>query len=507
MQATALNSITFGAGSLLATIGSNAFANTATALTVDAYTTLIDTMEWNVGSNTLYGTTYFNVVDISPSITAIVTSWGPVLNAGVAGADGTVTVTTVNVETGQIVTITLNGSDYTGTVADNSTIVDISSVVGLQVLVDGTSYNMTANVSDVAGNAATPVTSSSFLVDTSPPTLAVVTAITYHSSDTTPSFTFSSNQAGTITSTLAFTADQNTAVIGNNTITFVALGDGIYTGETVTVTDPNNNATELTIPEFIIDIEAPIITLNGNYITIVELLTPYIELGATAVDNVDVTISASDIVIDPTTIETSYIGEYIITYTVEDSVGNIGTANRIVKVVIPFPSTIVNICFPAGTPVTTDQGPVAIEKLNLDKHTIRGKEIVAITQTRPLQQYIVCFEKDALSNNVPSQQTLCSNNHKVFYKGEMIKAKDMTDLCKNVHFVDYNGETLYNVLLKTHDKMMVNNLICETLHPKNIMAKISTMKDGQKKNKTIQELTKIIKENNVPEYQKLYASL
>ena len=54
---------------------------------------------------------------------------------------------------------------------------------------------------------------------------------------------------------------------------------------------------------------------------------------------------------------------------------------------------------------------------------------------------------------------------------------------------------------------MINNLICETLHPKNIMAKISTMKDGQKKNKTIQELTKIIKENNIPEYQKLYTSL
>jgi len=66
---------------------------------------------------------------------------------------------------------------------------------------------------------------------------------------------------------------------------------------------------------------------------------------------------------------------------------------------------------------------------------------------------------------------------------------------------------LFYVGVKKHDKMMVNNLICETLHPKNIMAKISTMKDGQKKNKAIQDLTKIIKENNIPEYQKVYASL
>mgnify|MGYP003676306744 CR=1 FL=1 len=165
------------------------------------------------------------------------------------------------------------------------------------------------------------------------------------------------------------------------------------------------------------------------------------------------------------------------------------------------------ICFPKGTPVLTNLGPVDIEKLNSDKHTIRGNEIVAITQSRPLQKHIVCFEKDSLSKNVPSQQTLCSMEHKVFYKGEMTKARDLVDLCENVTFNPYNGETLYNVLLKKHDKMMINNLICETLHPENIAAKISQMKDGQKKNKAIQELTKIIKENNVPEYQKLYASL
>ena len=165
------------------------------------------------------------------------------------------------------------------------------------------------------------------------------------------------------------------------------------------------------------------------------------------------------------------------------------------------------ICFPKGTPVLTNLGPVAIEQLNSDKHTIRGKEIVAITQSRPLQKHIVCFEKDSLSKNVPSQQTLCSMEHKVFFKGEMVKARNIVDVCENVTFNPYNGETLYNVLLKKHDKMMINNLICETLHPENIMAKISTMKDGQKKNKAIQELTCIIKKNDVSGYKKLYSSL
>ena len=169
----------------------------------------------------------------------------------------------------------------------------------------------------------------------------------------------------------------------------------------------------------------------------------------------------------------------------------------------PPPQPPSAICFPKGTPVLTNLGEVAIEKLNPDKHTIRGKEIVAITQTRPLQKHIVCFEKNSLCKNVPSQQTLCSMEHKVFYKGEMIKARNLVNLCENVTFTPYNGETLFNVLLKKHDKMMINNLVCETLHPKNIMAKISTMKNEQKKNKAIQELTKIIKENNVEEYQKI----
>ena len=139
-------------------------------------------------------------------------------------------------------------------------------------------------------------------------------------------------------------------------------------------------------------------------------------------------------------------------------------------------------CFPTDTPVQTDQGVTAIDKLVPGEHTIRGKSIIAITQTRPLQKHIVCFEKDSIGKNVPSQQTLCSKEHKVLYQGEMIKARDITDMCKNVKKVAYNGETLYNVLLEKHGKMLVNNMICETLHPENIAAKFAKSKNTTKKN-------------------------
>lgn len=169
---------------------------------------------------------------------------------------------------------------------------------------------------------------------------------------------------------------------------------------------------------------------------------------------------------------------------------------------------LVPICFPAGTPVTTNQGNIAIEKLNPDIHTIRNKRIVAITQTRTTHNYIISIDKDALGKNVPCATTQISKEHKVFYTGKMVKAKDLVDICEGVSKIPYNGETLYNVLLKKHDKMMVNNLICETLDPNNIMAKICGGKyNDAEQRKIFEELNEIIKSDNVAVYKKLYASL
>jgi hypothetical protein len=113
----------------------------------------------------------FTVDTSVPSINAIGTSafsWGAVLNSVEDNNDGTVTVTTVGVEDGQTVTITLNGETHTANVSSNSATVTISASY-LQALTNGQSYTMTADVSDAAGNAATQVTSSSFTVDTSAP--------------------------------------------------------------------------------------------------------------------------------------------------------------------------------------------------------------------------------------------------------------------------------------------------------------------------------------------------
>lgn len=131
-----------------------------------------------------------------------------------------------------------------------------------------------------------------------------------------------------------------------------------------------------------------------------------------------------------------------------------------------------NVCFPAGTPISTNQGNIPIEKLNPAIHTIRNKKIVAITRTVILDKFIVCFEKNALGNNIPSQKTYITKNHKVFYGGQMYKAHEFIEMFDKVYRKSYHGEVLYNVLLEDHNKMVVNNLICETLHPDNPLAKL-----------------------------------
>lgn len=132
---------------------------------------------------------------------------------------------------------------------------------------------------------------------------------------------------------------------------------------------------------------------------------------------------------------------------------------------------ISNICFLAGTPVLTNQGKINIENINPNLHTIRNKKILCITKTVTLDKYLICFEKDSICKNIPSQKTIISKNHEIFYSGKMIKAKEFLNKSNNIYKIKYNGEILYNVLMENHDKMIVNNMICETLNPNNIIGK------------------------------------
>ena len=65
-----------------------------------------------------------------------------------------------------------------------------------------------------------------------------------------------------------------------------------------------------------------------------------------------------------------------------------------------------------------------------------------------------------------------TKEHKVFYQDKLVPAYKFLNVSGEIKRVKYNGETLYNVLMEKHEVMNVNNLICETLHPDNLIAKI-----------------------------------
>ena len=146
----------------------------------------------------------------------------------------------------------------------------------------------------------------------------------------------------------------------------------------------------------------------------------------------------------------------------------------------PFPPLptpivpIVPICFPAGTPVTTDQGEITIELIDPDVHTIFNKKIIAITETIMLENNIVCFEKNSVGYNIPNKKTYISKYHCINYNHKLIEAYKFVGRLRGVYYEKYNGELLYNILMEKHNIIKINNLKVETLNPKNFVAHLYT---------------------------------
>jgi alpha-tubulin suppressor-like RCC1 family protein len=170
---------------------------------------------------------------------------------------------------------------------------------------------------------------------------------------------------------------------------------------------------------------------------------------------------------------------------------------------------ISNICFPASTPIQTDQGIVAICKIDPSIHTIDRKIIVDITRTVSTDKYLICFKKNAFGLDYPCNDTIMTKDHKVYFKGELIPAEKLLINNRNtdrVFKIKYNGEVLYNVLMEDYTMMAVNNLVCETLHPNNIISKFYTRQckyTYEMRNKILVLLEKCVKKKDYTTYHKI----
>jgi len=132
-----------------------------------------------------------------------------------------------------------------------------------------------------------------------------------------------------------------------------------------------------------------------------------------------------------------------------------------------YPYKHIPICFLEGTPVCTDQGEIAIETIDPAVNTINGKRIIAITKTSGTKGCLILLKKDIISPNIPSRDTYITGWHKVYHGNRMRESKRIPG---NIR-VQYNDQPLYNVLMETHEKMIVNGLTVETLLPTHQVAK------------------------------------
>jgi hypothetical protein len=400
-------------------------------------------------------TTANYAIDTTSPLISLITvnafSWGDVLNSTEDNSDGTVSVTTSGVEDGQLVTITLNGATYTNTVTSNATTVTISAT-GLQALTDGATYTMVADVSDAAGNAAATRTSSSFIVDVTAPVITITgdnpatvelgatytdagatadggeTVTSSETVDTstvgTYTITYSATDAAGNTATLTRTVnvvDTTAPVItitGDNPAT-VELG-ATYTDAGATATDlsgaitvtststvdtsvvgsytvtysasdvSGNAATQVTRTVNVVDTTAPVITITGDNPVTVELGATYTDAGATATD-----LSGAITVTSTSTVDTSVVGSYTVTYSASDASGNAATqVTRTVNVVdttAPVLTEVTPIETPSSnrTPsyvFTTSEAGTISSNLTFSSTTdatTGSDQVITFTQLRP----------------------------------------------------------------------------------------------------------------------------
>ncbi|SVC03271.1 uncharacterized protein METZ01_LOCUS256125, partial [marine metagenome] len=140
--------------------------------------------------------------------------------------------------------------------SDNAT--TDNNTITFNALADGTYSNCTIQVTDNTSIQSDNLTVSSFTIDTVKPVLAQVTAVANNASDSTPSYTFSSTESGTILSSGSCSSSTSNASTGNNTISFNLLADGTYSNCGIQVRDSASNTSDnLTVSSFTISGSKP----------------------------------------------------------------------------------------------------------------------------------------------------------------------------------------------------------------------------------------------------------
>jgi len=193
-----------------------------------------------------------NTINI-PSFTVNVDTTPPVRsngspNNGYTFPEGTTSVT-ISLQTDENATckFQLNGNlDYDSLSNTFSITGNTTHSITLSGLTAGDEYAF-VRCMDSAGNKNTDsYTGIHFIIPANiAPTISEKTSVPTTTADTTPDYTFNTDEAGTISYGGSCSSSTTSAMIGNNTITLNTLSPGTYSNCTIRVTDAAGNASSL----------------------------------------------------------------------------------------------------------------------------------------------------------------------------------------------------------------------------------------------------------------------
>ena len=258
--------------------------------------------------------------------------------------------TTAPIITNSIVSSVNDGATALGSVSSNETVSWAISGSGVSISSSGAvtldsaanagsaaSHSFAITATDGSGNATTTGTLSVSVVDTTAPVISLVgnavVSLELGTAYSDAGATATDNKDGTVTSSITTVSDVDANTVGSYTVTY-------------NVTDAAGNAATQVSRSINVggDTTIPVISLVGSASVDVERGNAYSDLGATASDNIDGTITSSIVTVNGVDATTS--GTYKVTYDVNDAAGNAATqVTRVVTVADTTPPglTVANL--------------------------------------------------------------------------------------------------------------------------------------------------------------------
>ncbi|MDD2828684.1 MAG: Hint domain-containing protein [Sulfuricurvum sp.] len=140
-----------------------------------------------------------------------------------------------------------------------------------------------------------------------------------------------------------------------------------------------------------------------------------------------------------------------------------------------YSTTAVNYCFLSGTLITTPNGTTNVESLRIGDEVITTEGIVQKVKwvgiqnchkmTIPTNRLPVIVRKDALGENIPSEDLYLSSDHALYVDGILAHAGALVN---DISIVRINRDeletsfTYYHVELEDHSLILANNTPAET---------------------------------------------